>query len=146
MGGKKYVHIIRYHQHEQVLNIEHQEEITFGEKDRCPQVRLQNDPMVIKMDVANYLVHKVLVDNDSSIEIIFSSVVKKMDLGELKLRPVNTPLVGFSGSEVLSEGTIDLPVSIGKEPTRRTCMIQFLVVDSLFVYNVVLGRLGLNMI
>ncbi|KAL0383201.1 UNVERIFIED_CONTAM: hypothetical protein Scaly_0607400 [Sesamum calycinum] len=145
-GGKKYVHIIRYHQNEQVLNIEHQEEITFGEKDRCPQVRSQNDPMVIKMYVANYLVHKVLVDNDSSIDIIFSSVLKKMDLGELKLRPVNTPLVGFSGSEVLSEGTIDLPVSIGKEPIRRTCMIQFLVVDSPFAYNVVSGRLGLNMI
>ncbi|KAL0431915.1 UNVERIFIED_CONTAM: hypothetical protein Sradi_0817500 [Sesamum radiatum] len=33
---------------------------------------------------------------------------------------------------------------MGDEPARRTCMIQFLVVDSSFAYNVVFGRPGLN--
>ncbi|KAL0427471.1 UNVERIFIED_CONTAM: hypothetical protein Slati_2921900 [Sesamum latifolium] len=79
-----------------------------------------------------------------SMDIIFASVLRKMDLRNLPLKLVKTPLVGFGGSEVIPEGTIDLPVSMGDEPTRRTCMIQFLVVDSPFAYNVVLGRLGLN--
>ncbi|KAK4381315.1 hypothetical protein Sango_2979600 [Sesamum angolense] len=68
-----------------------------------------------------------------------------MDLGNLQLKLVNTPLVGFGGSEVLSKGTIDLPIAIREEPTRRICMIQFLVVDSPFAYNVVVGQPGLNM-
>ncbi|KAL0454980.1 UNVERIFIED_CONTAM: hypothetical protein Slati_0837200 [Sesamum latifolium] len=55
------------------------------------------------------------------------------------------PLVGFGGSEVIPKGTIDLSVSIVEEPTRRTCMVQFFVVDDPFAYDVVLGRLGLNM-
>ncbi|KAL0312147.1 UNVERIFIED_CONTAM: hypothetical protein Sradi_5614000 [Sesamum radiatum] len=67
-----------------------------------------------------------------------------MDLSDLRLKPVNIPLVGFGGSKVVLEGIIDLLVSIGEEPTRKTCMIQFLVVDSPFAYNAVLGRLGLN--
>ncbi|KAL2251640.1 UNVERIFIED_CONTAM: hypothetical protein Sindi_2286300, partial [Sesamum indicum] len=48
------------------------------------------------------------------------------------------------GSEVVPEGVIDLPVSMGEEPPRNTCMVQFLVVDSPFAYNVVLGGPGLN--
>ncbi|KAL0294254.1 UNVERIFIED_CONTAM: hypothetical protein Sangu_2519200 [Sesamum angustifolium] len=142
---KRYAHIIRYHKEEHILSIEHQEDITFREKDLYPVSGSQNDPMVIRMDVANYLVHKSSIDNGSLIYIIFSSMLKRMDLGNLQLKLVNTPLVGFGGSEVLSKGTIDLPISIGEEPTRRICMIQFLVVDSPFTYNVVLGQPGLNM-
>ncbi|XP_020549794.1 uncharacterized protein LOC105162805 [Sesamum indicum] len=67
-----------------------------------------------------------------------------MDLGNVRLKPVRTPLVGFGGSEVVPEGMIELPVSLGEEPRRKTCMVQFLVVDSPFAYNVVLGRPGLN--
>ena len=75
----------------------------------------QNDPMVIKMDIANYQVHKVLIDNGSSVDIIFSNVLRKMDLGSVRLKPVRTPLVGFGGSEVVPEGVIELPVSLGEK-------------------------------
>ncbi|KAL2224630.1 UNVERIFIED_CONTAM: hypothetical protein Sindi_2930100 [Sesamum indicum] len=78
------------------------------------------------------------------VDIIFIDVLRKMELGDMKLKSVQTPLVGFGGSEVVPEGMIDLPISLGEEPKRKTCMVQFLVVDSLFAYNVVLGRPGLN--
>ncbi|KAL0345456.1 UNVERIFIED_CONTAM: hypothetical protein Sradi_4376900 [Sesamum radiatum] len=68
-----------------------------------------------------------------------------MDLGELQLKPVKTPLVGFGGGEVIPARTVDLPVSIGEEPTSNICMIQFLVVETPFAYNVVLVLPGLNM-
>ncbi|KAK4389921.1 hypothetical protein Sango_2329100 [Sesamum angolense] len=57
-------------------------------------------------------------------------VLRKMKIGVASLRPVNTPLVGFGGSEVIPLGTIDLPVSIGMEPQRKTMMVKFLVVDT----------------
>ncbi|KAL2247814.1 UNVERIFIED_CONTAM: hypothetical protein Sindi_2633700 [Sesamum indicum] len=100
--------------------------------------------MVIKMDIANFSVHKVLVDNGSSVDIILMEVLNKMDLYNAKLAPVAAPLVGFGGSEVQSLGTINLPVSIGEEPRRRTLMVKFLVVSTPFAYNVILGRPGLN--
>ncbi|KAL0403666.1 UNVERIFIED_CONTAM: Retrovirus-related Pol polyprotein from transposon gypsy [Sesamum radiatum] len=100
--------------------------------------------MVIKLDIANFSVHKVLIDNGSSADIVFWDVIKRMGLESAQLQPVNTPLVGFGGSEIVSMGTITPPVSMREEPKRKTLMIKFLVVDTPFAYNVILGRPGLN--
>ncbi|KAL0444303.1 UNVERIFIED_CONTAM: hypothetical protein Slati_2153000 [Sesamum latifolium] len=127
------------------MSVETEEEITFGSKDLNEKQGSQDDPMVIKLDIANFSVHKVLVDNGSSADIIFWDVLKKMGLEDSKLSPVHTPLVGFGGSEVASMGTIDLPVSMGDEPRRRTTIVRFFVVDTPFAYNVILGNPGLNL-
>ncbi|KAL0360969.1 UNVERIFIED_CONTAM: Retrovirus-related Pol polyprotein from transposon opus [Sesamum radiatum] len=100
--------------------------------------------MVVKLNIANFSVHKVLVDNGSSADIMFWDVVKRMGLENAQLDPVHTPLVGFGGSEVVLMGTITLPVSMGEEPRRKTLIVRFLVVDTPFAYNVLLGRPGLN--
>ncbi|KAL2252699.1 UNVERIFIED_CONTAM: hypothetical protein Sindi_0064600 [Sesamum indicum] len=39
---------------------------------------------------------------------------------------------------------IELPVFMGEEPKCKTLMVKFLVVDTPFAYNVILGRPGLN--
>ncbi|KAL0391484.1 UNVERIFIED_CONTAM: hypothetical protein Slati_4533500 [Sesamum latifolium] len=39
---------------------------------------------------------------------------------------------------------ISLALTLGTEPTRRTCMLKFLVVDVPSAYNVILGRPTLN--
>ncbi|XP_011075973.1 uncharacterized protein LOC105160340 [Sesamum indicum] len=118
--------------------------IAGGTEDAGDKAGSGNDPMVIKLDIANFVVHKVLVDNGSSADIILKKVLVKMRLDNVKLAPVKTPLVGFRGSEVDSLGTIDLPVSMGEEPRRKTLMVTFLVVDTHFAYNVILGRPGIN--
>ncbi|KAL0447288.1 UNVERIFIED_CONTAM: hypothetical protein Slati_1856700 [Sesamum latifolium] len=107
---------------ESVMNVETEEEITFSSKDLSEGQGTQDDPMVIKLDIANFEVHRVLIDNGSSADIIFWDVLKWMNLENSNLSPVRTPLVGFGGSEVSSMGTIDLPVSKGEEPRRRTTM------------------------
>ncbi|KAL2238352.1 UNVERIFIED_CONTAM: Transposon Ty3-G Gag-Pol polyprotein [Sesamum indicum] len=128
----------------QIMNVSSEVDITFGAQDLKEKVGDDNDPMVIKMDIANFTVHKVLVDNGSSADIILQEVLTKMGLGDTRLGPVRSPLVGFGGGEVDSLGTIELPVSIGDEPRRRTLMVKFLVVETPFAYNVILGRPGLN--
>ncbi|KAL0373878.1 UNVERIFIED_CONTAM: hypothetical protein Sradi_3303500 [Sesamum radiatum] len=118
------------------MNVEAEEEITFSSKDLKEIGGSQDDPMVIKLDIENFAVHKVLVDNGSSADIIFWDVLKRMGLEDSVLSPVQTPLVGFGGSEVVSTGTINLPVSMGEEPKRRTVIVKFLVVETPFAYNV----------
>ncbi|KAL2230582.1 UNVERIFIED_CONTAM: Retrovirus-related Pol polyprotein from transposon [Sesamum indicum] len=130
-------------QKEFVLKVEGEEAISFNSSDRLEDGG-ENDPMVIKLDIANFTVHKVLIDSGSSADIIFKNVVDRMELENARLEPVKTPLVGFGGSEVASLGTIELPVSMGDEPKRKTLMVKFLVVDTPFTYNVILGRPGLN--
>ncbi|KAL0313834.1 UNVERIFIED_CONTAM: hypothetical protein Sangu_2227800 [Sesamum angustifolium] len=101
--------------------------------------------MAITMDIANFSLHKVFVDNGSSAAIIFWEVIRRIGLEDASLKLVRTPPVGFGGSEITSLGTIDLPVSIGEEPKRRIIIVKFLVVDTPFAYKVILGRPRLNL-
>ncbi|KAL0444969.1 UNVERIFIED_CONTAM: hypothetical protein Slati_2219600 [Sesamum latifolium] len=107
------------------MSVDKEEEIIFGKGDLEADKGSQNDPMVIRMDIANFLVHKVLVDNGSSVDILFMDMLRKMEIEVTSLQPVSTPLVGFGGSEVIPLETIDLPVSIGTEPKRKTMMVKF---------------------
>ncbi|KAL2249921.1 UNVERIFIED_CONTAM: Retrovirus-related Pol polyprotein from transposon opus [Sesamum indicum] len=134
----------RWERRKQGVNMTSNPEIVFGDQDAGTRIVTDNDPMVIRMDIANFTVHKVLVDNGSSADIIFKEVLNKMGLDNIRLEPANTPLVGFGGGKVASLGTVDLPASLGEEPKRKTLMVKFLVVDMPFAYNVILGRPGLN--
>ena len=105
-----------------------------------------NDPLVIRAVVANKTIHRVLVDNGSSVDIIFASAFDKMDIGKERLEPVNTHLRGFAGEKVLPLGSIQLVFTLGDPPRQATTTVRFLVVDAPSSYNVLLGRPSLNAI
>ena len=65
-----------------------------------------DDPLLVRAVVANKTVHRVLVDNGSSVGIIFTSAFDKMGIRRERLEPVNTHLRGFSGEKVLPLGSI----------------------------------------
>ncbi|KAL0296038.1 UNVERIFIED_CONTAM: hypothetical protein Sradi_6655900 [Sesamum radiatum] len=88
------------------MSVDKDEEIIFEQKDLEANEGSQNDPMVIRMAIANFIVHKVLVDNGSSVDILFMDVLQKMGIGIASLRPVSTPLIGFGGSEVIPLGQL----------------------------------------
>jgi hypothetical protein len=71
--------------------------ITFSEED----VRLQgfphNDAMVIEANIASWTLGKLLVDNGSSANIIFTYAFNKMGLRKDLLQPPDTSLYGFRG-------------------------------------------------
>ena len=96
--------------------------------------------------MANKTIHRVLVDNGSSTNIIFASVFDKMGIGSESLEPVNTHLRGLSAEKVLPLGSIQLVLTLGDPPCQATTTIRFLIVDSPSAYNVLLGRPSLNAI
>ena len=105
-----------------------------------------DDPLVVRVVVANKTVHRVLVDNGSSTDIIFTSAFDKMGIGREKLEPVNTHLRGFSGEKVLPLGSIQLVLTLGEPPCQATITARFLIVDAPSSYNMLLGRPSLNAI
>ena len=118
--------------------------ITFSDSDLEGCQYPHDDPLVIRAVVANKTIHRVLVDNGSSADIIFASAFDKMGIGREKLEPVNTHLRGFSREKVLPLGSIQLVLTLGDPPCQATTTVRFLVVDAPSAYNILLGRPSLN--
>ena len=75
-----------------------------------------DNPLVIRAVVANKTIHRVLVENGSSADIIFTSAFDKMGIIREKLEPASTHLRGFSGEKVLPLGSIQLVLTLGDPP------------------------------
>ena len=79
--------------------------ITFSDSDMEGSQHPHDNPLVIRAIVANKTVHRVLIDNGSSTDIIFASTFDKMGIGREKLEPVSAHLLGFLGEKVLPLGS-----------------------------------------
>ncbi|XP_071907805.1 uncharacterized protein [Coffea arabica] len=120
------------------------EEITFGPRDAVPLASGNHETIVIDIVTNNYRVKKVYVDQGSAVDIMFYRVFKELGLRDDQLTPVRTPLVGFTGPPISSEGMITLMVTVGQAPKCRTVPVNFVVVKQSSPYNVFLGRPALN--
>ena len=120
--------------------------ITFSNFDMEGYQHPYDDPLVIRAVVANKTIHRVLIDNGSSADIIFASAFDKMGIGRDKLEPVSTYLRGFSGERVLPLGSTQLVLTLGDPLCQATTTARFLIVDAPSAYNMLLGSLSLNAI
>ena len=120
--------------------------ITFSDSDLEGCQHPHDDPLVVHAIVGNTTVHRALIDNGSSVHIIFASAFDKMGIGREKLEPVNTHLRGFSGEKVLPLGLILLVLTLGEPPCQATTTARFLIVDAPSAYNMLLGKPSLNAI
>ena len=120
--------------------------ITLSDSDLEGFEHPHDDPLVVRAIVANKTVHRVLVDNGSSADIIFTSAFDKMGIGREKLEPVNTHLRKFYGEKVLPLGSIQLVLTLGEPPCQATITARFLIIDAPLAYNMLLGRPSLNAI
>ena len=103
-----------------------------------------DDALVVNVRVRDYNMHRMLVDNGSSADILYYTAFQQIGINRARLTPTNAPLVGFGGTRVLSLGAITLLVTIGDYPQQITQDVTFLVVDCLSAYNGILGRPMLN--
>jgi hypothetical protein len=55
------------------------------------------DALVITLQVANHIIHKIFVDNGSSADILYWSAFMHMDISRDKIVPARYPLIGFAG-------------------------------------------------
>ncbi|XP_075658841.1 uncharacterized protein LOC142628679 [Castanea sativa] len=88
--------------------------------------------------------YRVLVDNESSVDILYYPAFQKMGIGRERLIPTNVPLVGFEGTRVYPLGVVTLSVTTREYPQQITKDVVFLVVDCSSAYNAILERPTLN--
>ena len=56
------------------------------------------------------------IDNGSAIDMLYYKTFKELQLEDKQLIPIRTPLIGFAGPPVKSEGMITLIVMVGVSP------------------------------
>jgi hypothetical protein len=59
-----------------------------------------NDAMVIEVNIAGWVIGKILVYNGSSADILFLKTFEKMNLSQRMLHPPEYPLQGFGGKPI----------------------------------------------
>jgi len=74
--------------------------ITFTDDDFTAIDPAQDDPMVITVEIDKFAIAKVLVDQGSSVDILYWETFKKMQISEAEIQPYNEHIVGFSGERV----------------------------------------------
>ncbi|GAV61129.1 hypothetical protein CFOL_v3_04657, partial [Cephalotus follicularis] len=123
-----------------------EEVITFSEAD-YEGVRLpHDDPVVVTLLVELFTMKRILIDSGSSADILYKNAFDQMRIPADQLKPVKTPLVGFTGETIHPLGSINLSVVAGTAPRQTQVEMTFLVVDTLSPYNAIVGRPGLNLL
>ena len=118
--------------------------MSFNEADARGVKQPHNDPLVIMLNIEVFNTKRILVDNGSSVDIIYLPTFQQLKLDPKRLRPFKSPLVSFSGDRVYPRGIVTLTVTVGAQPKQLTRQLDFLVVDCLSSYNVIIGRPTLN--
>ncbi|GAV83576.1 LOW QUALITY PROTEIN: hypothetical protein CFOL_v3_27022, partial [Cephalotus follicularis] len=123
-----------------------EEVITFWEVD-YEGVRLpHDDPVVVTLLVELFTMKRILIDSGSSADILYKHVFDQLRIPADQLKPVKTPLVGFTGETIHPLGSINLSVVAGTAPRQTQVEMTFLVVDTPSPYNAIIGRPGLNLL
>jgi hypothetical protein len=118
--------------------------ITFTEKDFKLKSVNHNDAMVIKVNIAGWVIRKILVDNGSSTNILLFKTFEKMNLSQHRLHPPEYPLQGFGRKPIKPVEKVSLPVYFGDLDNARTETLTFDVVDIYHPYLAIFGRGFMN--
>ena len=71
-----------------------------------------SDPLFMVVEISERPVYKVLVDTEAKVNVINKSCWDMMDVKSQHLVRATTPIVGFSGESMRSEGKVTLSVTI----------------------------------
>ena len=119
-------------------------DLAFTKADLRDVVPHDNDPVVISVVTAGRKVHRVLVNQGSSADVMFWSTFNKLQLSPDLLKPYTRCLYGFAGDQVEVRGYLELKTTFTDGTTSRTENIRYLVVNANLAYNILLGRPALN--
>ncbi|GAV60173.1 hypothetical protein CFOL_v3_03704, partial [Cephalotus follicularis] len=93
-----------------------------------------------------FTMKRILIDSGSSADILYKHTFDQLRIPADQLKPVKTPLVGFTGETIHPLGFINLSVVAGTAPCQTQVEMMFLVVDTPSPYNAIVGRPSLNLL
>ncbi|GAU10324.1 hypothetical protein TSUD_417530, partial [Trifolium subterraneum] len=98
-------------------------------------------PLIVRADMANFDVRRILVDSGSSCDIMYAYLFRTLQLDESHLTPyLGSDLQGFNGATTKPWGYVDLIVTFGHNETAKLIKVKFLVVDCPSLYQCIIDR------
>ncbi|XP_024022057.1 uncharacterized protein LOC112091802 [Morus notabilis] len=119
-------------------------DVAFNEDDANGVHFPHNDALVVEAMIGNHYVCRILVDNGSLVDLLYSDCLEKMGIPKEQLEKTSRPLYGFTGDSVIPRGTIRLPITVGEKTRQATTMANFVVIRGGSQYNAMIGRLTLQ--
>ncbi|XP_072147935.1 uncharacterized protein [Setaria viridis] len=119
--------------------------ITFSREDHWVHLPEPGSyPLVVAPTIDRVLLSKLLIDGDSSRNIIFIETLKCMDFNFERLLPCEDPFYGIvPGKGSYPIGRVILPVKFGTQDNYRTKHLTFEVANFKTSYHAILGKLML---
>ena len=103
--------------------------ISFIEEDAKQLHHPHDNALVINLTIVDFNTQRVLMDNESSADILYYSAFQQMRIGRKRLMSVRS---------------ITLPVTINTYPQQITKNVTFFVMDCSSAYNSIIRWLKLN--
>lgn len=89
------------------------------------------DALVVIAKIGSCKVHRILVNDGNSVNLLSYSAYSRMGLHNKYLRRVNASIYGFTGNYIKPKGSIKLSITLGTAPQEATSVAEFMVVDEL---------------
>ena len=112
----------------------------FSYEDKAGTIQPHDDTLVVTLKIGGYDVRRVLVDQGSTVKIMYPDLYKGLNMKPEDLTAYESPLVSFEGKTVIPKGQIKLPIQTDSEIVE----VNFIVVDSYSPYTAIVARLWLH--
>ncbi|XP_057532955.1 uncharacterized protein LOC130810847 [Amaranthus tricolor] len=86
-----------------------------------PLQQSHTDPLVVTIKIWQMKVRRVLVDTGSTADLIMMECLRQMKFKENHLQPLDKPLIGFGGNQVIPLGRIILLYGWERETEAEQC-------------------------
>ena len=116
--------------------MEIQPTLSFSNVDKMGTIQRHDDALVVILKIGRYDVKKVMVDQDSGVEIMYPDLYRGLNLKPEDLTAYDSLLVSFDGKVVIPKGHIRLPVQAGS----KVIEVDFIVVDAYSPYLAIVAR------
>ena len=110
--------------------------LSFSDADKLGTILPHDDALVVTLRIGGYDVKRVMIDQGSAAEIMYSDLNKGLGLKPENLTTYSFPLVSFEVKMVVLKGQIRLPVQAGTDKVE----VDFIMVDTFSPYTAIMGR------
>jgi len=118
--------------------------IIFMEEDQVDVVPHDDDPVVVSIIPMGRRVHKVLIDQGNSANVIFWDAFVGLGVPLDQMCPFDDVLVWLACDHMEVRGYTDLRTTFLDGEAAKTIVVWYIVVKALSSYNILTGRPSLN--